>query len=355
MIDWISLSAHTPAPVYTERRCTTVRLERSSDGEILKEYRIGQHVPIFDDLASSSRSFYVFTPDLHTFRMSGNPSKFLQGHNLFGSDDLIGLYLESGLVIRTQVGLFPSPETHDSCMYSPPALSRIDLTRSYRFSTHAEARDYIRFVAGTARTRHGAADLFGSETAYFGKRSRRWSFKIYDKFAEYRKNSKRADYDSELASWSEGVVRFELCLRGQELLEVNNRLLLRQLNNYNSIWQDYYNRIEFNENVFLKKDIVMNNSDLALTNLQKGYYVRWECGEDLRSALSKPTFYRVRKGIFNALGVDISLPPEPKGQPDDKPALKSILEPSGWDPEPLEHRIVRPRSDLKASYGFKNA
>jgi II/X family phage/plasmid replication protein len=280
--------------------------------------------------------------------MSGNPAKFLQGHNAFGSDDLMGMYLESGILLRRNVGLFPSIDSWDACSFSVPQFSRIDITRSYRFGSDAEKQDYIRFVAGTARTRHGAARLFGSETAYFGQNSRRWSFKIYDKLAEYQKNNKGRDLDDELMDWLRGVARFELCLRGQELTGINDSLRLRFFNmRLQDVWQMYFDRIDFNENTAMK---TIENYG-SLTNTEIGVYLRWKNGEDLRHAMTKTTFYRLRQGIKKGLGVDISVPPA-VAIADDKKALKTDLNASGWDPQPLEHRTYTPRQDVKDAYGF---
>jgi len=351
MIDWLSSTIQTPDTVYTGTRCTNTRLERTPDGEIIKEYRIGQHITFDNDNEPShSRNVYVHTPDAHTLRINGNPSKFLQGHNLFGSGDLIGLYFETGCLIRRSTGLFPSVDSFDSCGFGAPAFSRMDITRSYRFSTLAEAQEFIRYVAGTARTRHGAAKLYGSETAYFGQGSRRWSFKIYDKLSEYRKSTNRRELDDELMDWARGIVRFELCLRGQELKTINHGLRLRATVHYDDIWQSYFNRIQFNENAAMTTENIIQNYD-SLSDTQKGFYLRWKNGEDLRQSLTKTTYYRVRQGILKAVGVDIATPPNATPTSDCKP-VKTCLDASGWDPQPLEHRMIKPRDDLKKAYGF---
>lgn len=58
----------------------------------------------------------------------------------------------------------------------------------------------------------------------------------------------------------------------------------------------------------------MNGSDeqpAALADLPahlKVTYAAWVSGADLRSILSKPTFYRQRQAILQAIDVDISIP-----------------------------------------------
>ena len=347
MIDWLSSTTRTPDQVYTNEKTTNIRLERSPLGEIIKEYRIGMNVKAESE-PSSSRNFYVHTPDPRTLLMSGNPAKFLQGHNAFGSDDLTGLYLESGNLLRQNAGLFPSPDSWDACQFLMPNFSRIDITRSYRFKSDAEKQDFIRYIAGTARTRHGASKLFGSETAYFGLGSRRWTFKIYDKLAEYRKNNKGQKIDDEIIDWLKGVARFELCLRSPELNVINQTVAKGGVISLQPIWEDYYNRIDFNENTSMKK-----NEDYGkLNSAQIGTYLRWQNGDDLRKAMTKPTFYRQRQAIKKELGVDISVPPVSTSKETAK-TVKSDLDASGWDPEPLEHKMFKPRDVIKDAYGFK--
>ena len=348
MIDWISCTITTPDPVYTGNRTSNIGLELSPDGEITQRYFKSLLVN-FDDQPSSSRLVQVKTPDPYNLYFSGNPSKFLQNHNLFGSDDPVGLYLESGQRVRARCGLFPSPQSYDSCEFTAPKFSRLDITRSFRFSSCSDAQDYIRYVAGTARTRHGAAKLYGSETAQFGQGSRRWNFKIYDKHAELLKNHKGIYQDDELFEWSKGVIRLELCLRGMELHEINKTVALRGRIDFQTIWEHYFNRITFNENTAMTTTETIEGYE-KLTNAEKGVFMRWKNGEDLRHTLTHDTFYRHRRAVLASVGVDISTPPQvSEGK---KKPLKIDSDASGWDPEPLEHRMVTPREELKREYGF---
>lgn len=348
MIDWISCTITTPDPVYTGNRTSNIGLELSPDGEITQRFFKSLSVS-FDDQPSSSRLVQVKTPDPYNLYFSGNPSKFLQNHNLFGSDDPVGLYIESGQRVRSRCGLFPSPQSYDACEFTAPKFSRLDITRSFRFASGSDAQDYIRYVAGTARTRHGAAKLYGSETAQFGQGSRRWNFKIYDKHAEIKKNHKGIYQDEELFEWSKGVVRFELCLRGMELHKINETVALRGRIDFQTIWQYYFNRITFNENTAMTITKTIEGYE-KLTNAEKGVYMRWKNGEDLRHTLTHDTFYRHRRAILASVGVDISTPPQvAEGM---KKPLKIDSSASGWDPEPLEHRMVTPREELKREYGF---
>lgn len=361
MIDWISATTEATGALSVGYDSGYKQII-GPGGEIVNSLRNGFSVrdPSEDNEPSSSRNFRVFTPDERTIYISGNPNKLLNGHNLFGSHDLSGLYLEGGTFVRTHAALFPGPETWESCRFSKPRYSRIDLTRSYRFRTNAEARDFVRFVAGSARSRHGAASMQHDGTAYLGKHSRRWTLKIYCKHQEFvssilpKRFQKSAlsllcfndPQKASLLDWSQGVVRFELTLRGPELGWLNRMseksAVMPDHDQLMAVWSEYYNKITFNSNNAMHQKTIISLD--GLRPAARPIYELWALGKDVRSICSKSAFYRYRSHILKVLDVDISIPPD-QGN---KEAKNAVLVDSGWDPEPLE--MVEPRSSLKALY-----
>lgn len=369
MIDWLTGTIETPTPLCTGYNAG-YKILIDQHGQIIREEK--SLLNVHDETPSFSRNFNVCTPTPQILRISGNPSKLLQGHNLFGSDDINGCFVESGDFLLKCADLFPSPENYEALRYSKPQYSRIDLTRSFRFSDPRDVPIYIREIVGTARTRSGRAKLYGSETAYFNIGSRRWGLKVYDKHAEFikrlGKNPNRLDPRiEELIEWSRGIVRFELVLRGLELGDINAYLMHGKVVNFDEVFNDYFGRIQFNENLLMKKNESSKESNLK-PNL-RGVIALWREGKDLRTLYKKPTFYRHRQAILTAVGIDIASSPndshaskrvgtvqkqdifdtkmvrvEPDGQ------FSSKLDPSGWDPEPIEPYFVKPRESLKKAY-----
>lgn len=355
-IDWISAITATPPelwPGYTSGEKVTLDLR----GRV-QERRPSLH-RVDDGEPSSSRNFTLWTPNPGTLYLSGNPVKLLQGHNLWGSDALLPLYLEAGQFVREHVGMFPGPATWQSCEFSRPRFTRLDLTRSYRFDTQAEADDYIRFVAGNARSRHGAATLIGGSTAYFGQHSRRWTMKIYAKHHELiheaRKLSRRvlqyvtphAGVHRDLLDWSQGVARFELTLRSPELESLNAPELAAQTlqaDYLRALWQHYFDRITMTENA------TMNTAspllEPTLPGRLKAALLAWRTGSDLRAMYPRNTFYRYRLEILAKTGIDVSVPPAP----DAILNVRAELDPARWDPKPLEAHTVAPRGELVTQY-----
>lgn len=270
--------------------------------------------------------------------VSGNPVKHIQGHNLFGPCDPTRLFFDAGWEIRKAVGLFPSASTWAGNDFVGPRFTRIDLTRSYRFPTSAAARSWLREVGAVARSRHGGA-VNTDGTIYFGKGSTRWTMKLYHKFDELlarRKGHRLPDelpQRSALIQWAEGVVRFEATLRSPELekIDVVNWSPL-------AVWQRYYDKITWNQNAqMMEADMLESN----LPNYLRGSLAMWRTGVDLRTVLPKNTFYRHRRELLEAVGVDIASPPPKRDAPAEIPS--ATLDPAGWDPEPIEGYAWNPR------------
>lgn len=366
MIDWISAFTATPmglSPQYDSGR----NLKINPSGEIISDK--ASMFQVLDEDASSSKNFTVWTPDRNQLYISGNPAKLLQGHNLFGSDDVLGLYFSAGEFVRQTAGLFPSPGSYGSLQFTLPRFTRLDITRSYRFDSVNEARSYIRHVAGSSRSRHGAAKLVEEGTAYFGKNSTRWTMKIYDKATEYTKGLsgilrgilRRNDHVafrnlndsqiSDLKDWSQGVVRFELTLRSPELVFLNKLLLINHdpKIDWHLIWQEYFDRITFNENATMITSPSLLED--ALSPLLKGVLALWRQGQDLRRIYPQNTFYRHRRALLEALSVDIAAPPPS----DISEPVKTSLDPSKWDPKPIEAYLVEPDPACRQAYLFPHA
>lgn len=88
---------------------------------------------------------------------------------------------------------------------------------------------------------------------------------------------------------------------------------------------------------------MLHDDDILETEippLLQGVLALWRQGRDLRQVYPKPTFYRHRAALLHTLGVDIAAPP-PKKAPA-APESGQLLDPAGWDPEPLEGHAWEP-------------
>lgn len=153
--------------------------------------------------------------------IDGNPSKFLQGHSVIGSDDLQGLVLTAYARILALLHIPHDLSSYRQVMAGQFKISRIDINYMYSLSTLENVRAWLYAAEFKAKTRHGRACGKGG-TVYLGKNSRRWSLKFYSKYDEHTSGKKGHQMADEfvkagLLDWSKGKLRIELTLRTTEL------------------------------------------------------------------------------------------------------------------------------------------
>lgn len=81
MIDWVTATL----PFSHATRFVGGRV-LSMDADGVVEWQTEKRLPV---VGSFDARFHIVSRGDTCINISGNPSKFLQGHNLFGSDDLI--------------------------------------------------------------------------------------------------------------------------------------------------------------------------------------------------------------------------------------------------------------------------
>ena len=238
-------------------------------------------------------------------RFDGNPAKFLQGHNLFGSDDLVSLVLACFDRICAQLGLQPSEQERAVIAVGDYTVSRIDFTHSFELRNRSDVRAWIRAAEFKAKSRHGRPSMKHS-TLYFGQHSRFWSWKFYAKGDEIADRGHQLPQDIPhhdlLSSWADNKLRSEACFRQMFLkrYEIERAASLTP-ERLNSLYCDYLSRLDMNEQVALSSEELFK-----LPKRLHMVYSAWRGGEDLRSMLSRPTFYRYRKQLLEH-GIDITI------------------------------------------------
>jgi hypothetical protein len=327
-VDWISAFCESPrfAQMGYKPYDTGRVLLLSPTGEIDRQSSRATTVQgSFDDrLLVQSRT----GSDLY---ISGNPVKFIQGHNLYGPADPVALFFNAGWEVRKGIGLFPSNSTWEAGEFEGPRFTRIDLTRSYRFATAHQARTWLRDVACSARSRH-KGNVPTDGTMYFGKNSSRWTLKCYHKGDEVQVRGKghrlpdELPQRKELIEWADGVVRFEVTLRSKEL-EKLDMVSFDPL----AIWQVYYDKVTWNQNARMV-EVDMLEANLSW-KLQATLAV-WRQGTDPRLLMARNTFFVHRRELLKAIGVDIASPPPKHVAPTE--VASPVLDAQGWDPQPLE-------------------
>lgn len=247
--------------------------------------------------------------------ISGNPAKFLAGHNLFGSDcptDLLTRLLQ-----RVGPELWPNLTAPPVLDVAGASISRIDLTGTWKFPRPEDVLPFLTAMEERVWCPYrgrGVMDSGGS-TLYFGRsakggRAKDWALKLYWKGPEITAHP-LPEPAYQVAGLLEDVncwVRVELTLRKPEL----KRLGMTKVGQWTAAavrqtWETYVSKLDFGE-ATMCLDIV----DLAATGLKARHIdalTAWKSGNDLRAGRSKETYYRLRRDLKALTGYDIAVVP----------------------------------------------
>lgn len=254
-------------------------------------------------------------------QLSGNPTKFLQGHNVWGSTDLPNLVAETIFKVSNVLGVI-QPD-HVYSRLAGAVVSRVDINEMYDLGTRSNVLAYLNHLEKNSRTRSGTAIASGT-TVYLNRNSRRWTFKFYSKGQEIelpRNNTQGCLFLPEsVKTYADPMFRAEVTLKANELRDQHLRLL-GEWNNVDceSIFNDYYERINMPDQQLLDLPETLPSS-------VRTTYVLWREGHDLRALMSRPTYYRHRKQLLE-YEIDISIP-SGKQQPDQSnvtPLVRTIV------------------------------
>jgi hypothetical protein len=231
-------------------------------------------------------------------QMSGNPVKFLQGHNAFGPS--VELWQP---VVTAAIKAFPdSVRPADALDNISFAMwpSRIDIAVSVDMGSYENVREWLRCISTNSRIRRGRALLAG-ETVYWGQHSRRWSLKSYCKYDEMGVHPMGdLSLNSQFRESVRSILRLELCLRSLELRDLEKKGVAL---NESLLWDYFENKITIGA---LSMSKVKDLDVLSLPH--QAILMRWLKGEDVSKLLKVSTFYRYRRIILDNFGADISIP-----------------------------------------------
>ena len=238
--------------------------------------------------------------------ISGNPTKFLQGHNVFGTNDLVGLMGKffDELLKKEELGLCPDPYQYANIKDGHYELSRVDVNETWHLNSQFDVMSWIRSLGETAFLKHRGAGQFSGDTAYFGKNSRRWSLKCYSKGQEINARGHRIPDEiaiPELLEYARKALRIEGVTRQLELKKRQLHIASNwDVDTAEGLLLEYISKLEMSDVYMLKDDVL----DSLPSRLRLAYQA-WLNGDDLKAVLPRPTFYRYRKQNLE-YGVDIS-------------------------------------------------
>ncbi|MEY1581580.1 phage/plasmid replication protein, II/X family [Providencia manganoxydans] len=241
--------------------------------------------------------------------VDGNPIKFIQGHNLFGTDNLHSLLYGflSHLCQMPDLCLSPTDLDRERWTRGDIELSRVDCTYMFDVGSPDNANAWIRQAEQYATFSHrGKGQIGKGSTLYFGKHSRRSALKFYPKGEEFKKHA-HPDFllNPSLLDYANKSLRAEAVIRSMELKRLNLNLVKNWDTETCSNLVNYYlKRLNMSEVKTFSSEKIDNLKPSLLS-----VYTLWKEGRDLRGMYSKAQFYRYRKALMDALSIDISVLP----------------------------------------------
>lgn len=301
MIDWITcrIPCDLPRPVHGGQ---TVVLDQAGQIERVTPHRLKIE-------GSFATSLAVRAPSTSELEISGNLLKWMQGHNLYGTDDAAALLWEALQRIEPHLGA-----TLDEIgLGTPDALSgailtRVDCTFMLQLPTPLDVLSWIRSAHATGHATHRGRGVMKGGTLYFGhggKSLQHWQIAIYSKGQELTDHP-IPDFmmqDAEVLNWVNRCLRVEVRLFRKTLEKRGLRALTGwSPDSSGKVWQDMVARIDFNEGAAV--------SDLVekLPHKLRPVYEAWTRGADVRKLCTRASFYRYRRELADLIHVDIAVP-----------------------------------------------
>ena len=315
MIDWITaiIPCHHDEKIYGGSVASV-----NVDGEI--EWRVEKKQQIRGSY-ESNLSIKSLDPN-HLF-LDGNPAKWLQGHNIFGSDDLIGLVNAVMHKLKVTLGLTPTDYDLQCWKDGIYLLKRVDCTAMWNLPRRADVRAWLRAAEMQSKSRHGRPIMTGG-TLYFGKNSRRWSIKFYSKGDEIAAKGHKLPFEidqrDKLIELADNKLRGELTLRSIQLKEKQLSVAAQwDVSTPMKLLTQYIESLNMSDQFSITP---VNLEGLPARLI--AVYTLWKDGVDLRAIFPKASFYRYRSELLKQ-GIDIAI--RQPSKPDNVIPLVQVLRP----------------------------
>lgn len=330
MIDWLNIElplAH--APIVQGHRVMF-----DHNGEVMTDFVVGRGVTndAFPEGSYSSKVMVSSIDSDYTLgrvgdacevgkvvsgiSFRGNPTKFIQGHNVFGVDCIRSLAYRMVEKVLPQLDFdaVTVRRALQRVMDWDFAVTKIDITQMFDLGTNDDVCAYLRMLPYTASARGSGIGrertVNDRNTWYLGKNSTLWSLKLYNKFVELTSNSKAHRLPDHLRGlgieeFAEGKLRVELVLQKLILSRLNltNPKLLQE--KLNELFEEYTGKMTMKNQQIREVDI------LKLSSTLQGTLMQWRNGIDVRGIYKREKFYRHRKALME-YGIDIAKPPIPQ-------------------------------------------
>jgi II/X family phage/plasmid replication protein len=309
------------------------------DGEV--EYSVNRRLKVegsHDSTLHIQSDHSTWNPETGEYShivFDGNPVKFFQGHNLWGTDDLIGLMAETALKVSQILNLPISQGDWEMITQGYYQLKRVDSTMMIALGTKTDVEAFLYSAERTAHMRYKGQGIMTKGTLYFGKHSRRESLKMYAKGTEIRAKGhelpKGLQELPELYKWADDKLRLEACTRSMEL---KDRGLQLAANWNENTPEETLNRLLSGLKMSENHTITGAVLDGLPPRLVAVYHL-WKEGHDIRAMYPSTTYKRYRKALQETAGIDIAVKQGNRSEPNPNVIeFRRVLRPERCDQIP---------------------
>ncbi len=307
MVDWLTCEIRYPHTPIQSGRVISISPEGEIEWESEKRTRIRGSYESAIHLRSAGACGNGKAEFLH---IDGNYSKFLNGHNVVGSDDVRYLAQETVAKAFKQLGYFLTKDLKEILHLGQFKITRIDVTDYIEFNCLSDAKAWLQACESVARNRQGKAVRKGT-TVYLGQYSKRVMVKIYSKFLEITEGKKghglpiALPHKQQLYDFTQSKLRMECTFRSLFLkdlgLNIASELTPQKIG---ELYAKQTGKIDMNA-----QQVLQPYQAIDLPRSVQGTYLLWKEVARLKDILMKATFYRHRK-ILKEHSIDIASSPK---------------------------------------------
>lgn len=322
MIDWVSCIFPVDVPVFGGK-CIHI----TPDGEM--EFETHKFLQV--EGSFSARVSVRSIPDTNNFKVlktmdkataksiygyrlyiTGNPTKFLQGHNVWGINDYHGIMIEFMTQLVHKLGFDRDLQKRIIALTvaGDYQLTRLDLTESFVLDSIGDVRAWIRAAAVVGTGRNQGVSSYQERTLYLGKNSRRMTIKAYAKGDEIRVHRLPAFLEfcrEKMQEYADKLLRVEVTLRRMTLKDlgmgegrdISEGKIMK-------VYAEKLEKLQLPENKEVDAEAL-----LSMPVHLHGVYALWLAGHNVKQHYSKSQYYANRKELLK-YGIDIKAVPAGK-------------------------------------------
>lgn len=264
----------------------------------------------------SGESIQVNSIDNEHVRIIGNLAMFIQGQNVYGTDNLISLGCKAFAEIAGLLDIKPTKENRRQWRAGDYQVNTLDVTYNFNLSSQSNVSNWLNQAAVSLGSGKQVVETYRAssspnvESIYLGKTSKIISVKFYNKYLQISrgaKNRRKIDLGGpdlqELVDSTKGLLRGEIRFHKRYLKK--HELTMAHDLVPSVLRQHFYGKMK---EIHLGQSTILPVEDIQglTTNLRLAYQL-WIKGGDVKHEMAESTFNRAHKKLLK-FGVDIGTP-----------------------------------------------